>query len=548
MRNGDDDPVRLSADYVPGGTYSSDVCVLRYALERHARTKPDEVFATFEGGERWTFAQTLEQVASLAGNLSELGVRQHDHVVLLLPTCPLALRVMFAANYLGAVYVPVNPALKGSALEHVLHNAGAKIAIVHDSVLDRVLAAAPPDLKTVIRSSDGAVSPQGDVAIHGVSAITKSSAPPPAPAKPIQPFDTQSIIYTSGTTGRSKGVLSSYMHAYSCVGPDAWNCLRPDDRQMVHMPIFHIGGAFIATVSLCVGSSIGVVSHFRTEAFWDQVRELEITSAFLLGAMATFLLKQPPSPRDRDHGLRMVFIVPFGQSGPPIRERFGVDVFTIFNMTEICTPLISRANPAKDNICGRPRAGVEVRLVDEHDCLVRDGQVGQMILRTESPWAMNHGYNANPQATADAWRNGWFHTGDAFYRDADGDYHFVDRLKDAIRRRGENISSYEIEVELLSHPAVREAAAIPVPSEFSEDEVLVVLAPAAGASIEPEEIIRHLQPRVAHHMIPRYVRIIDELPKTPTAKVEKHVLRSEGLTTDTWDRERAGITVRREKI
>ena len=153
-----------------------------------------------------------------------------------------------------------------------------------------------------------------------------------------------------------------------------------------------------------------------------------------------------------------------------------------------------------------------------------------MILRTESPWAMNHGYNANPQATADAWRNGWFHTGDAFFRDADGDYHFVDRLKDAIRRRGENISSYEIEVELLSHPAVREAAAIPVPSEFSEDEVLVVLAPAAGASIEPEEIIRHLQPRVAHHMIPRYVRIIDELPKTPTAKVEKHVLRAEGLT------------------
>jgi crotonobetaine/carnitine-CoA ligase len=149
--------------------------------------------------------------------------------------------------------------------------------------------------------------------------------------------------YTSGTTGRSKGVLSSYMHAFSCVGPDAWSCLTPNDRQMVHMPIFHIGGAFIATVSLCVGSSIGVVSHFRTEAFWDQVRELEITSAFLLGAMATFLLKLPPSPGDRDHKLRMVFIVPLGQSGKPFRERFGVDVFTLFNMTEICTPLISCA-------------------------------------------------------------------------------------------------------------------------------------------------------------------------------------------------------------
>jgi crotonobetaine/carnitine-CoA ligase len=169
----------------------------------------------------------------LAGNLHELGVRQHDHVVLVLPTCPLALRVMFAANYLGAVYVPVNPALKGSSLEHVLHNAGARIAIVHYNVLARVLAAAPATLKAVVHSSDDAISINGDVALRGVSAITKPSAPPPAPPKPIQPFDTQSIIYTSGTTGRSKGVLSSYMHAFSCVGPDAWNCLTPNDRQLV---------------------------------------------------------------------------------------------------------------------------------------------------------------------------------------------------------------------------------------------------------------------------------------------------------------------------
>src|SRR5215475_8053892 len=180
MRNGHNDQIPLSADYVPGSTYPADVCVLRYALERHAKSKPNEIFAAFEGGERWTFAQTLEQVASLAGNLHELGVRQGDHVVLVLPTCPLALRVMFAANYLGAVYVPVNPALKGSSLEHVLHNAGAKIAIVHDSVLDRVLAAAPAALKTVINSSDEPVSPRNDAVIHGASAITKPSASPPA--------------------------------------------------------------------------------------------------------------------------------------------------------------------------------------------------------------------------------------------------------------------------------------------------------------------------------------------------------------------------------
>ena len=545
----ENDMAPLSAAYVAEGTYPAEICVLRYALQRNARERPDHVFAAFEGGERWTFAQTLRAVESLAGNLSELGVRQGDHVVLVLPTCPLALRVMFAINYLGAVYVPVNPALKGSSLEHILRDAGAKLAVVHDDVFERVLAAAPPAFVTMVRSSDGMRhQPPDAIVTHGVSALTKASAPPPEPPIPIRPFDTQSIIYTSGTTGRSKGVLSSYMHAFSCVGPDAWHCLTAKDRQLLHMPIFHIGGAFIATVALCVGSSIAVVPHFRTETFWDQVRELEVTSAFLLGGMATFLLKQPPDSRDRDHGLRMVFIVPLGRSAKPFRERFGVDVITLFNMTEICTPLISRANPGKDNVCGRPRAGVEVRLVDEHDCSVKDGEVGQLILRTEAPWAMNHGYNDNPQATADAWRNGWFHTGDAFIRDADGDYRFVDRLKDAIRRRGENISSYEIEVELLSHPAVREAAAIPVPSEFSEDEVLVVLAAAGGASIDPEDIIRHLLPRMARHMVPRYIRIVDELPKTPTAKVEKHVLRAQGLTADTWDRERAGFLLRRETI
>ena len=543
-----DDKVPLSADYVPEGTYPPDVCVLRYALERNARERPDKIYAAFEGGERWSFSQTLEKVVAMAGNLHELGVRQGDHVVLVLPTSPLALLVMFATNWLGAVYVPVNPALRGSTLEHVLDNAGARLAVVHDSVLDRVLAAAPSSLVTVVRTADGPTEARGKVTLQPVAALTRPSVSPPPPARPIQPWDTQSIIYTSGTTGRSKGVLSSYMHAFSCVGPDAWNCLTVEDRQVLHMPIFHIGGAFIATVALCWGSSIGVVGHFRTEAFWDQIRELKVTSAFLLGAMATFLLKQPPDPADRAHGLRMVFIVPLGQSGPPFRERFGVDVFTLFNMTEICTPLISKANPTKDSICGRPRAGVEVRLVDEHDRSVRDGEVGQLILRTEAPWALNHGYNNNPQATLDAWRNGWFHTGDAFIRDADGDYRFVDRLKDAIRRRGENISSYEIEVELLSHPAVREAAAIPVPIEFSEDEVMVVLSPAAGAAIEAREIIAHMQSRVAHHMIPRYVRIIDDLPKTPTAKVEKHVLRAQGITTDTWDRESAGIAIRRERF
>src|ERR1700761_3523013 len=181
LDSGHEDPIPLSKDYVPGGTYPADVCVLRYALERHARDKPHDTFAVFEGGERWTFAQTLECVQSLAGNLYTLGVRQHDHVMLVLPSCPLALRIMLAANYLGAVYVPVNPALKGSSLQHVLHNTGAKIAVVHDSGLDRVLEAAPETLTTLIRTSDGSLAHRNGVDLHGVTALTGPSDPPPLP-------------------------------------------------------------------------------------------------------------------------------------------------------------------------------------------------------------------------------------------------------------------------------------------------------------------------------------------------------------------------------
>ena len=161
---------------------------------------------------------------------------------------------------------------------------------------------------------------------------------------------------------------------------------------------------------------------------------------------------------------------------------------------------------------------------------------------------MNHGYHKNPEATARAWRNGWFHTGDAFRADAEGNYFFVDRMKDAIRRRGENISSFELETEVCAHPAVKEAAAVAVASEHAEDEVLIAVSLADGASLDPAELIHFLVPRMAHFMVPRYVRIVPELPKTPTQKVQKHLLRSDGITADTWDREKAGIRIRREKI
>lgn len=516
---------------------SAETCVLRHALDRHAVERADQVYAVFEDGERWTFGDTLAHVRATAAGLQRLGVGRGDAVLVMMPNGALGLRAMFAANYLGVVSVPVNPAYRGAILEHVVADSGATVAVVHPDCLDRVLEVSTGALTRLVVAGPvpQGKAPEG-LTVHGEEVLLEEGAEPDPLDAPIEPWDTQSIIFTSGTTGRSKGVLSSYLHCYTAMNPDTWTCTRADDRHLLHMPIFHIGGAFIASMALCVGASIAVVERFRTDEFWPVVRRLEVTCVFLLGAMATFLLKQPPRRDDRDHPLRAVMIVPLGQAGPPFRERFGVDVHTLFNMTEISTPLISGANPVKPNICGRPRAGVEVRLVDGNDIPVPDGTPGELIIRTDDPWTMTHGYHGRPEATAAAWRNGWFHTGDMFLRDADGDFHFVDRLKDAIRRRGENISSYEVEVELLAHPDVREAAVVAVPSEVTEDEVLAVLAPVEGRRLDPAAVIGFLEPRLPAFMIPRYIRIVDALPKTPTAKVEKHVLRAAGLTPDCWDR------------
>ncbi|SDX67902.1 crotonobetaine/carnitine-CoA ligase [Albimonas donghaensis] len=523
-------------------------CVLREALERRAGAEPDAVCAVFEDGAVWTCAGALRKIRRAAAGLQRLGVRQDDRVLVMMPNGETGLLAMFAANYIGAVSAPVNTAYRGGLLAHVVGDAGAVVAVVHPALLDRLTTETRGGLEKIIVAGE---APAGvtvpGAALFDLSVFDADEDPAPPP-RPIAAWDVQSIIYTSGTTGPSKGVLATYMQAYTATCPETWSFSRPDDRHLLHMPIFHIGGAFLAHMALCSGGSIAVVESFRTDDFWDVIRRLEVTNAFLLGAMATFLLKRPPAPDDREHRLRVAAIVPLGQSGPAFHERFGCDVHTLFNMTEICSPLISGPNPAKPGICGRPRPGVEIRLVDSHDIEVPDGTPGEMMLRADQVWAITPGYHNRPEATVAAWRNGWFHTGDVFVKDADGDFRFVDRIKDAIRRRGENISSYEVEVEILAHPDVREAAVVAVPSEHGEDEVLAVIAPVAGRALEPEALIAFLRPRLAHFMIPRFVRVLDALPKTPTEKVEKHRLRAEGLTPDCWDREAAGIVIRRDRL
>jgi crotonobetaine/carnitine-CoA ligase len=522
----------------------ADRCVLRDILERQARERPDQVFAVFLDGTEWTYRQTRDLAVRCANALRQLGVEQGQRVLSWLPNGPDALRLWFGLNYLGAVYVPINLSYRGGILEHVIRNAGARLIVAHADVYARLRAVALGDLRHAVVI--GAAPAMPGLTAHPESALDSENTTPPALARAIRPWDTQSIIYTSGTTGPSKGVLSSYYHLY-CMATESPD-LRASDRFLVTLPMFHVGGTLPTYAMLALGGSLVMAPRFETQSFWQTVRQTRATTAILLGAMIGFLMRQPPRPDDREQPLRSVLIVPFNELAPAFKARFGCDIFTYFNMTEVSVPLRTEPNPTLIGGCGRPRPGVSVRLVDDNDCEVPVGGVGELVVRTDCPWALNHGYHNDPAATARAWRNGWFHTGDAFRVDAQGEYFFVDRLKDAIRRRGENISSFEIEAEVMAHPRVRELAAVAVACEDGEDEVLIAVAEVEGAALDPAELIRFLLPRMPHFMVPRYVRLVPELPKTPTQKVQKHLLRELGLNGAVWDRERAGIVVKRDKV
>lgn len=524
-----------------------DECVLRYLLDRWANERPDQPHVVFADGAEWTFAELRDKVRTKAAGLRAMGIEQGEHVAVWLPNGPDALIAFYAINYIGAVFVPFNTAYRGQLLQHVIANSGARVLLVHPDLVPRLHEI---DLGRVERLvvTTGIEVPEAPRPIQRFDELAGAADETLELARPIEPWDIQSIIYTSGTTGPSKGVLSSYLHMFSNAGPESWPMVDENDRYMCVAPIFHIGGMGPPFVMLARGASVAMIDNFSTEDFWAVAKATQSTVVFLLGVMATFLLKAEPRPDDRDHTVKKAFMVPLTGDAPAFTERFGVDIYTIFNMTEISSPIVSEANPTKIGTCGRVRDGVDVRLVDRNDCEVPIGEIGEMLVRTDRPWAMNSGYNANPEATAEAWRNGWFHTGDAFRRDEDGYFYFVDRVKDAIRRRGENISSFEVEADVCSHPAVREAAAVAVPSEFSEDEVMVIVAPVPGQKLEARQLAEFLIDTMPYFMVPRYIRILDELPKTPSAKVMKADLRKEGVTSDTWDREAAGLRVRREKF
>jgi crotonobetaine/carnitine-CoA ligase len=516
----------------------------RQLLERNARERPDAVFAVFLDGS-WTNAEVDRYARSVAGALADAGVRPGDHVASWLPNGPEALLSLFGVNAAGAVQAPLNTAYRGQVLEHALNSSQAAVLIAHPALVERLAGCELPYLKLLVVTGDpdGRAAPvMPSVRVRSWTEFVTAAPREHADLPDREPSDDMVILMTSGTTGPSKAVRCSYTHHehygawYQADGQGGRH------RYLTVMPMFHVGGTGLVTGALSAGGSVAVLPRFSTSSFWADVRALGATVATLADAMASFLLEAPPAEADQDHPLELVFMT--GLFSSRFTRRFGVEPYCGFAMTEVPGPL--RAYPLSDRYtCGQPWGDWEVGLVDDDDLPVPDGTPGELVVRHREPWVITSGYLNRPDADAEAWRNGWFHTGDQMVRDERGNFFFKDRKKDSIRRRGENISSFEVEAGLLAHPEVIDVAVVAVRAAEGEDDVMAFIVGAGpDRTPGPEALTAFAVERLPHYMVPRYLQFVDELPKTPTGKIKKAELRARGVGPGAWDREQSGISVK----
>ncbi len=510
-------------------------------LAERARANPEKIFIREVGGREVTYGAFQTEALKWAALFSKLGVKAGDTVLTMLPPTVDAYAVWIGLAWLRAIEVPCNLDFQGRMLGYVLQNSGARVAVIAGQFTERFRQiadqAAGLEIMIVPDEHDLPELPWKMLARRAVDAI--------APAEGLVPpdvWDTSLIIYTSGTTGPSKGVMMSWGQQYeNANGSVPLAGLTENDVYYSPFPLFHGGGRMPLCLMALANGHFVVRKKFNTEAFWDDIRTYGCTVTALVGAMVHFLWLQKPQPDDRDNPLKRAVMLPLHPEWRAFEQRFGIEVRTAYAMTECSPPFGTDWNISKFGTCGRLRPEYEIRIVDAHDFEVPEGEVGELIVRHARPWTLFQGYFRMPDKTAEAWRNGWLHTGDAFKRDAEGNYYFVDRFKDAIRRRGENISSFEVESLVNAHPEIAESAAVAVPSEWGEDEVKVVVVRKSSSNLSAETLSKFLSETMPRFMVPRYIEFVDSLPKTDaTMRVKKAELRSNSLNANTWDREARG--------
>ena len=530
-----------------------------------ARTQehPDRVVLDFDG-KLWTWAELISAAEGLAGGLVEAGVAAGEVVCHMSPNHAEAVVTMLALLRLGAVECPVNAGLRGEQLAHVLNHSGARILILDGSLADRVAEQLPaaPDVTTVVQRGAGLAAgptaaartvPAGSVprvpaeaagsgpqapagvAVIGYDELRGADREPPL-FRPPGPGDPMNIIYTSGTTGPAKGAVlpQAFPIEQARIKIEQWG-LTPDDVMFSALPLYHVNARFSTLgTALVVDGRAALVSRFSAGTFWEQVRAAGATEVGVVGAVSSILLRQEPGPADRDHNVRMMH----GAAGIPMdrradfEERFGLRLVTGFAMTETGHfATTSPDDPMRYKASGRAVPQYEVAVVDANDNEVPPGTVGELVVRPRVRGVMMTGYHRQPEATLAAFRNLWFHTGDLATIEDDGYIRWVDRAADAIRRRGEMISSTEVERAVCAFEAVAECAAVGVPSDLGEEEVKLVVIAEPGRIIDPDALKRHCEVTLPDFCRPRYLEILEELPKTATHKVNKHQLRhTEGPT------------------
>lgn len=515
------------------------------AFDRALADNPDRV-AHVQDADCWTYAQSHQRSLRLAGGLRSLGAQHQHPVALLLDNSIDAVHSWFALGLCGMIEVPVNTAFKGRFLAHVLNDSGAELLVVEQRYCARLadIADELPRLRTVVvRGGSGDELPAGTFRVVLFEEL--DLAQPLAP-HPADPAELTAYMYTSGTTGPAKGVLVSQAHAYTYASREDAELPTEHDRVLVTLPLFHLAGQWYGVYQALIHHACCVLEPtFSPSRFWDVVREHGITFTVLLGAMSELLQQQPARADDADNPLRMAPMAPLPSDVHTFRRRFGTDVGAVYGMTECGAVLGSGPDSIVGGEAGFPRSGYQLRIVDAHDMDVEPGRMGELLVKPDIPHTVMSGYHNLPDTTAEVFRDGWLHTGDGFRRDAEDRFYFCDRIKDALRRRGENVSSFEVGSVLNEHSAVYESAVISVLSKFTEDDIKAVVVAREGQRIEPRELTEFLIDRLPYFMVPRYLEFIDGLPKTPTQKVQKHLLREGTAAGQVWDREAAGIVLRR---
>jgi crotonobetaine/carnitine-CoA ligase len=511
-------------------------------LEEQAKLHGERLFLSMIGGESLTFAELRDDASKVAGMLAALGAKPGDHIGVMLPNSLDFARAWHGIGRLGAIAVLFNSELTGSFLEHPLRDAAPKMLIVHADYLPRfdgLRRGFTPERVIVVGSTE-----QPNTGI--VSGFDDWSAAVPWDAPLPAPHDLACIMYTSGTTGAPKGVMMPHAHCYLFgLGVVDNLGVTSGDRYYICMPLFHANALLMQLSGAMIAGAEAVVrDRFSASAWLDDIRSSGATITHSLGAISAFVIAQPERPSDTDHQLRLILSAPNHPDHERAwRNRFGIaDALGAYGMTEVNIPLYGEPGIARPGSCGRPYARYfEVEVRDPAtDMPLEPGEVGEIMVRPRMPNGFMAGYHGLPAKTVEACRNFWFHTGDAGRIASDGYVTFIDRIKDCIRRRGENISAADIEASFSDLTGVAEVAAFAVPSEIEggEDEIMLAVVPLTGIEISASTIVEHARQRMPRFAQPRYLEFMAELPKTSSEKVRKVALRSAGVSASTIDLER----------